>query len=115
MPFKTDINEIEKRFSEKLFQRIASSKAEIEAKGTQYAQESYYKFPKPPIDTRRSIGLTTMELKAFFKRILLVFKIGTDYADQFRFGLGVNEKYLKRDPLQLGARYTLTWLKSKFK
>jgi hypothetical protein len=92
----------------KFFSRLGAAKSQIESIATEEAQLAYYKFPRPPIDTRASIASTRGQLFLFAKLAILKLSIGTPYANDFRFGKGNNAKYGTRDPLAASKRSILT-------
>jgi hypothetical protein len=113
--FTKSTSQIVKEISQKMFLNLSKRKFEIEQVGTKFAQESYYDFPRPPIDTRESISTTKMEMTTLATSIFLKFIIATDYANFFRFGLSTSAKYGKRDPLMRGANKTLKYISKNLK
>jgi hypothetical protein len=82
------------------FEKLVSQKDEIERGETHISQKAYYKFGRPPIDTRESIGSTTAKMIILFNQIILRYKIDTPQSIFFTLGLGSNRKYGQRNPIR---------------
>ena len=85
MPFKQSNSQIATGITKKAFASLGKNKSLLERVGTREAQQAYYTFGKPPIDSRESIGQTKMKFFGFAKSAFLRFSIDTKYANFFRF------------------------------